>query len=317
MKQIIFLFLIIYSFENINAQVNNDIDRIVLNSIVLDKENKIPEEAKSQLVLKLTQISANSGMGGNSINPRFVIAAKINIQTKDVVAGPPQMIVVNSDIVFFIGDVETNQVFATATISGKGVGSNENKAMISLIKNISANSKQLLELTQTGKNKIVEYYTNQCDFIIKKAQTKAQQQQYDESIYDLMQVPEVCKSCYMKCLSTVQPIYKKKIDLDGLVKLNDAKNKWNATQNRRGADDVSAILSSIEPESASYKNALIFSETIRAKIEDIEKRNWEFKMKKYNDAISLETQRIELIRQAAIAYYQNQPRTIIYNRIIW
>ena len=317
MKQIIFLFLIIYSFENINAQVNNDIDRIVLNSIVLDKENKIPEEAKSQLVLKLTQISANSGMGGNSINPRFVIAAKINIQTKDVVAGPPQMIVVNSDIVFFIGDVETNQVFATATISGKGVGSNENKAMISLIKNISANSKQLLELTQTGKNKIVEYYTNQCDFIIKKAQTKAQQQQYDESIYDLRQVPEVCKSCYMKCLSTVQPIYKKKIDLDGLVKLNDAKNKWNATQNRRVADDVSAILSSIEPESASYKNALIFSETIRAKIEDIEKRNWEFKMKKYNDAISLETQRIELIRQAAIAYYQNQPRTIIYNRIIW
>ena len=317
MKQIIFLFLIIYSFENINAQVNNDIDRIVLNSIVLDKENKIPEEAKSQLVLKLTQISANSGMGGNSINPRFVIAAKINIQTKDVVAGPPHMIVVNSDIVFFIGDVETNQVFATATISGKGVGSNENKAMISLIKNISANSKQLLELTQTGKNKIVDYYTNQCDFIIKKAQTKEQQQQYDESIYDLMQVPEVCKSCYMKCLSAVEPIYKKKIDLDGLVKLNDAKNKWNATQNRRGADDVSAILSSIEPESASYKNALIFSETIRAKIQEIEKRNLNFKMKKYNDAISLETQRIESIRQAAIVYYQNQPKTIIYNRIIW
>jgi len=317
MKQIIFLFLIIYSFENIKAQVNNDIDRIVLNSFVLDKENKIPEEAKSQLALKLTQIAANSGMGGNGINPRFVIAAKINVQTKDVVAGPPQMIVVNSDIVFFIGDVETNQVFATSTISAKGVGSNENKALISLIKNISVDSKQFLELTQTGKNKIVEYYTNQCDFIIKKSLTKAQLQKFDESIYDLMQVPEVCKSCYIKCLSAVQPIYKKKIDLDGLMKLNDAKSKWNATQNRKGAVDISAILSSIEPESASYKNALIFSETIRAKIEEIDKRNWEFKMKKYNDAISLESQRIESIRQTAIAYYQNQPKTIIYNRIIW
>jgi hypothetical protein len=317
MKQIIFLFLIACSFENIKAQINIDANRIILNSVVLDKENKIPGEAKSQLLSKLTQISSNSGMGGNAISPRFVIAAKINVQTKDVVAGPPQMIVINSDIVLFIGDAETNQVFATSIISAKGLGENENKALISLIKNINVNTKQLLELTQTGKNKIVEYYTNQCDFIIKKSQTKAQQQKFDESIYDLMQVPEVCKSCYMKCLSAVQPIYKKKIDLDGLMKLNDAKNKWNASQNRKGADDVSAILSSIDPESASYKNALSFSETIRAKIKEIEKRNWEFKMKKYSDAISLETQRIEFIRQAAIAYYQNQPRTIIYNRIIW
>jgi len=317
MKKIIFLFLLASSFENIKAQVNNDANRIVLNSIVLDKENKIPEEAKNQLLSKLTQVSANSGMGGNSITPRFVIAAKINILTKDVVAGPPQMIAVNSEIVFFIGDAETNQVFATATITGKGLGTNEIKALISLIQNVNVNNKLLLDLTQAGKNKIVEFYTSQCDLIIKKAQTKEQQQQFDESIYDLMQVPEVCKSCYMKCLSAVKPIYQNKIDRDGLIKLNEARTKWNASQNRKGADEVSPILSSIEPKSASYNNAIVLSETIRAKIEDIEKRNWDFKMKKYNDAISLESQRIESVRQTAIAYYQNQPKTIIYNRIIW
>jgi len=317
MKQVIFLFLFAISFTRTIAQINNDANRIVLNSVVLDKENKIPDEAKNQLLSKLTQISSNSGMGGNSITPRFVIAAKINILTKDVVAGPPQMIAVNSEIVFFIGDAETNQEFATSTITGKGVGTNENKGLISLIQNINVNNKLLLELTQTGKNKIVDYYTNQCDFIIKKAQTKAQQQQFDESIYDLMQVPEVCKSCYMKCLSAVQPIYKKKIDRDGLMKLNEATSKWNPSQNRKGADDVASILSSIEPESASYKNAIALAETIKAKVEEIEKRNWEFKMKKYNDAINLESQRIESARQTAIAYYQNQPKTIIYNRIIW
>ena len=317
MKKIIFLFLLACSFENIKAQVNNDANRIVLNSIVLDKENKIPEEAKNQLLSKLTQVSANSGMGGNSITPRFVIAAKVNVLSKDAIAGPPQMIAVNSEIVFFIGDAETNQVFATATITGKGLGTNENKALISLVQSVNINNKLLLDLTQAGKNKIVEYYNNQCDFIIKKAQTKAQQQQFDESIYDLMQVPEVCKSCFMKCLSAVQPIYKIKIDLDGLMKLNDAKNKWNASQNRKGADDVSAILSSIDPESASYKNALTFSETIRAKVEEIENRDWEFKMKKYKDDLNAESKRIESFRQIAITYFQNQPRTIIYNHIIW
>ena len=317
MKQIIFVFLLATSFTRTIAQINNDANRIVLNSVVIDKENKIPEEAKNQLLSKLTQISSNSGMGGYSITPRFVIAAKINVLTKDVVAGPPQMSALNYEIIFFIGDAETKLVFASVKITEKGVGTNENKALISLIQNVNVNNKQLLELIQTGKNKIVDYYSDQCDFIIKKAQNKAQQQHFDESIYDLMQVPEVCKSCYMKCLSAVQPIYKNKIDRDGLIKLNEARLKWNASPNLSGADEVSPILSSIEPESSIYKNALALVETIKAKIEEIEKRNWDFKMKKYNDAISFESQRIESARQTAIAYYQNQPKTIIYNRIIW
>jgi len=317
MKNIIFILLSFLSINNLKAQVSTDANRIILNSIVFDKDNKIPEEAKDQLLSKLTQISSKSGMGGTSLNKRFVIAAKINKQTKDILAGPPQMIAINSEIVFFIGDFETNQVFASYTILAKGVGGNENKALISSIQNINVSSSPLLDFTQTGKNKIIQYYNDQCDYIIKRAQTKAEQQLYDESIYDLMQVPEVCQSCFMKCLSAVEPIYKKKIDRDGEIKLNQARSNWNANQNSKGANEASSILSSIEPESASYKNAVILSETIKVKIEEIDKRNWDFKMKKYDNAVNLETQRIESIRQAAIAHYQNLPKTIIYNHIIW
>lgn len=317
MKNLIFILLSVLSINNLKAQVSTDANRIILNSLVLDKDNKIPEEAKTQLLSKLTQISTKSGMGGNSLTQRFLIAAKINIQTKDIIAGPPQMIVINSEIVFFIGDVETNQVFASYSISAKGVGGNENKALISSIQNINVNSSPLLDFTQTGKNKIIQYFAEQCDYIIKRAQTKAEQQLFDESIYDLMQVPEVCQSCFMKCLSAAQPIYKKKIDRDGEMKLNQARSKWNANQNRQGAEDAASILSSIEPESASYKNAVTLSETIRVKIEGIDKRNWDFKMKKYDNAVNLESHRIESIRQSAIAYYQNLPKTIIYNHIIW
>lgn len=317
MKNIIFLLFLVLSINKLKAQVTTDANRIILNSIVLDRDNKIPEEAKDQLLSKLIQISAKSGMGGNSLTQRFVIAAKINTQTKDIVAGPPQMIAINSEVVFFIGDIETNQVFASYSISAKGVGSNENKALISSIQNINVNSTPLLDFTQTGKNKIIQYFTDQCDFIIKRAQTKAEQQLFDESIYDLMQVPDVCQSCFMKSLSAIQPIYKKKIDRDGEMKLNQARTKWNANQNRQGAEDAASILSSIEPESASYKNALTFSETIRVKIEEIEKRNWDFKMKKYDTAVSLETQRIENIKQIAIGYFKNLPKKIMYTNIFW
>ncbi len=132
-----------------------------------------------------------------------------------------------------------------------------------------------------------------------------------------MQVPEVCKTCYIKCLSELKNVYKKKIDREGLLKLNDAKNKWYAKQDRICADEVAPILSSIEPESTCYKEALAFSEIIKNKIQTIEKRDWEFKMKKYKNDLSAEAQRLESARQIAISYFQNQPKTIIYNRIFW
>lgn len=314
---IVFLFLTTISYSQIENISTNDAARIVLNGYVIDYGNKIPEEAKSQLLIKLTQIATENGMGGNSINPRFIIAAKINVLSKDIIAGPPQMVVINTEIVFFIGDAEENKIFSSTTISSKGVGNNENKSFISAIQNIKVNSKQLAELTTKGKNKIVTYYSNQCDFIIKKATAFSENQQEDAAMYALMQVPQACKTCYIKCMDAVKPIFQKMIDRQCVFKLNESKSKWNANPNSEGASDVVPILGSINPSASCYKDALALSEAISNKIEAIEKRTWEFKLKNYNDAIKLEEQRIESAYKVAIAYYQNQPKTITYNRIVW
>lgn len=316
MKKIIVLFLIVISIKSTLAQ-KNDAGRIVLNSVVLDNEGKIPDEAKNQLQTKLTQIASNNGMGGISINPRFVIAAKINILSKDILAGPPQMVALNCEIVFYIGDAETSEVFSTTTINGKGIGTNENKALISLIQNIKLNNNQFSDLVILGKSKIVDFYESKCDFILKKAQSESDQSKFEEAIYDLSQIPEVCKTCYLKCLSEVKNVYKKKIDRDGVLKLNEAVIIWNAKQNRIGADEVVPILSSIEPESNSFKEAIALSVLIKNKIKLDEKRDWDFKMRNYIDVLNLEQLRIESIRKIAVSFYQNQPKTIIYNRIIW
>jgi hypothetical protein len=163
----------------------------------------------------------------------------------------------------------------------------------------------------------VNYFTEKCDFIIQKSKTLTQQQQYDEAIYELMQVPQVCKACYEKCMTSVQPIFQAKIDREATLALNQAKNSWNASPNSKGAEEVASLLANIDPSSSAYKDALSFSEVVRKKIEADEKRDWEFSLRKYADGVRLEQQRMEAIKQAAIAYYQNQPRIIIYNRIVW
>ena len=130
MKKILFALIAILIFSTANAQISaTDFGRIVINSY-LPEDIAIPTEAKKQLVSKLDQITTNYGIGGSQVNPRFIITATVNIGTKDIVAGPPQMIAQNIDLTLFIGDSQTNTIFSNCTLSIKGVGTNENKAFI-------------------------------------------------------------------------------------------------------------------------------------------------------------------------------------------
>ena len=181
MKKLILLILIAFQFNG-TAQVKlDDFGRIVLNTYLPDNSS-IPAEAKKALETKLSQITTNNGMGGSTANPRFIITAVLNVTTKDIVPGPPQMIAQNIEVTLFVGDAITNTSFSNTILSIKGVGTNENKALIDAIKNINPKNKEITDFLEEGKNKIITYYVTQCDFIIKDAETLAKQEKFDEAI---------------------------------------------------------------------------------------------------------------------------------------
>ena len=192
MKNFLFVLTLFLSFQ-LYSQSSNDQSRIILNAFVFDKDNKLPQEAITNIQTKLERIASDNGIGGDSYNPRFIIAAKVITQTKDIIAGPPQLIALNLDVIFYIGDAIDNQIYSNTSISVKGVGTNENKALINAIQQITPKNKIFAELVNEGKSKILNYYTEKCDFIIQKSKTLSQQQKYDEAMYELMQVPNVCK----------------------------------------------------------------------------------------------------------------------------
>ena len=76
---------------------------------------------------------------------------------------------------------------------------------------------------ENGKNKIIEYYNTQCDFILKNADNMAQRKDYDKSIYYLLMVPDVCKECYDKSLDKSVEIYKMKLENECNIRLQDAR----------------------------------------------------------------------------------------------
>ncbi len=307
-----------------STKTTDNAGQIVLNTYIPDNTNYLSSEAKSQLENKLNRITSLYGIGGSAINPRFIITAKISVLTKDIIAGPPQMVAQNLEITFFIGDGIDNKKMTNVTINTKGVGTNEAKSFIDAINKVNVNSPQFKEFVENGKNKIVQYYNTQCDLIIQESMTLERQQKYEEAIYKLSIVPDACKDCYKKCIDTLAYIYQHKIDRDCQEKLVRAKSIWASKQNSTGADEVAEIISTIDPDSKCQTELTSFIQKIKLKLEENEKKEWDFKMKVYNDKIEadkrndqLEHQRINAYQQVAIEYARNQPKTVSYNYIVW
>lgn len=328
-----------------NAPKLDDFGRVVLNTYLSEKI-ELPTEAKNLLETKLSQIASNYGMGGSTVNPRFIITANVNVGTKDIIPGPPQMIALNLDVTLFIGDAVENKSFCNTTISLKGVGTNENKAYIDALKKINPKNPEIQKFVEEGKNKIVTYYNTQCDFIIKNALTLKKQGNFDEAIYQLSIVPDVCQECYFRCLDTLSSIFQQKVDADCDQKLKQAKTVWAAEQTPDGAEKAADIVNQINPLATCQPEVDAFIKSIEAKLKADEQARWQFKLKQYADKVAMQKEQIRIAeaksirddnyrekqavrnaeldkinanayREIAIEQAKNQPKTVTYNNIYW
>jgi hypothetical protein len=301
----------------------DDFGRIALSTF-LPENIAIPSEAKSLLENKINQIVTNGGMGSSVINPRFIITATINVGTKDIIPGPPQMIAQNIELTLFIGDAIENIVFSNVSVPLKGVGNNENKAMIDAFKKINPKNSAIVSFLDEAKQKIITYYRTQCDFILRNSQVLVKKEQFDEAIYNLSLVPEICQDCFVKCLDTLEIIYQKKIDTECRYKLNEAKNIWAAGLNSQAAEKVGEILSTVSPFAQCQNEISLFLGNIEEKLIADEKAKWQFKMKQYADQVAREKEEMrikedqakrnyELNRQAQTQNYELNKQSITTN----
>lgn len=318
MKKIILIISFIQAlYLTINAQVNNtDFNRIILNTYI---PNNLPIPVESQKVLesKLNQICSNYGIGGSQNNNKFVITASLNIGTKDIIAGPPQLIAQNIEVILFIGNALDKTIYSNLSLNLKGVGTNDTKAINDALNNINTKNNTIESFLNIGKNKIVSFYANQCDLTIKDAETLSNKGSFEEAIYKLALVPNTCEACYEKALKSTETIYKKMVDYNGKKLLNNAKLKWNSSQNLNGAEEASHFLSLISPFSSSFNDANSLVEIISKKVNEIEKKEWEFKLKQYSDSLELDKIRLKASQEVALEYIKKQPQTIVYTNLNW
>jgi len=325
MKTIIKSFLITYAFlilgNGISAQNNesktDDLGRIALNAYIPEQAEGISSTAKRMLMNKLNQVATRNGMAGSSLNPRFIIVPNITVLSKDITPTAPPMIALTLEVTFYIGDGIEGKLFSSSSIEVKGVGTNETKAYISAIRQIKPTNSSLRTLVKNGKTKIIEYYNDNCDFIIKQAQTLETQQQYGAAIFQLMTIPPVCKECYNKCMDYAGPLYQKYIDKQCKIKLSEAQNAWKSGQDVEAATKAANYLSEIDPNAACYSEAIKLTEEIGVRVKEIDQREWDFTLKIEQDMVNIQDSLISATKEIGVAYGTNQPKDVKYNINGW
>ena len=320
MKKILLSLLMIIGYNAYSQNAlgkSDDAARITLAAYVPQQIDKMPDAARSILANKLNQIVTQNGMGGAANNERFIITANVNVISKDLTATAPPMTALVLEVTLYIGDGFVGTKFSSTSINVKGVGESETKAYISALKGISPTNSNIQSFVGNGKSKIIEYYNSKCDFIIKEAQTLVSQNNFEEAIFKLTSVPEVCKECYDKCMDAVGPIYQKQIDRECKSKLMEANTAWNAAQDSYGADIAGGILAQIDPNASCYKEALALSNKIAQRIKEIDQRDWKLQLKEQQDNVDIQKATIKAIRDIGVAYGNGQPKTVTYNVRGW
>ena len=296
------------------AYGENTSDIFSMGVYVINKPQSIPTESVIFLENRMKRAVAENGYGDDKATGRFALVAKCDVLEKDITPTTPTRISQKLEISFAVVDLIENKVYGSCGIDVAGIGTTETKAFQTAFQKVSAQNPKLKTMLSQAKDKILDFYTNSCSLIMTKAQTFATMGEYDKAIFSLMSVPEVCQDCYNDCHKLATDIYQQKIDDECTRILEQAQNKWAVSKTGATAVEVADIISTIDPRASNYSNVTSFRKSVTDKLaadeqyrrqrqmqREAEKaaeaqRQWEFKMKQYDDDVKFKNSMLDACR---------------------
>ena len=267
-----------------------------------DDSESFPQGAKAMMENKLTQLLTRNGIAGLDYLGQFILTVTTTPLDKDVIPGPPMKISEKMEMNLYIIDAYAKTIFSSTSMTVKGLGETENKCYLNAISRMPLQSPQIAQFVEDGKAKIIEYYDHEGEALIKKARFLASEKQFEEAIFWVSLIPQQSKH-YDAALAAGKDIYQMYLDNECNINLAAARQAWAAEQNSYGAAAAGEYLAKILPDAKCYGEAMELYKEIKGKVLD----DWKFEMKKYQDGVDLEKQRIDAMRQIGVAYGNHQP----------
>jgi len=293
------------------GNVEEQSSTISISLVMPDEVEGLSASHLSKLENKILRMLTNYGLSGNGYQANFVIYPKFEIYGEETMAGMEKMTLVETGLSLFVKQMDTNIMFASYEKDGKGMARNSSKALVNAIKKIPTKSKDIETFLAETKAKILDYYQKKCNDIIVEADRYSQTNNYEQAIAVLSSIPSEVGECYHTAQEKAVAYYK----VYANQKCAEYMQKAKAEESAQHYKTALKYLSMIDPSSDCSTTSLQLIQSISAKVDQKEQRNWNFLMKRYDDHVALQRSRIEAMAEVAKAYYQRTQPTIVYKSL--
>jgi len=284
---------------------------------------------------------------GSSIDDRFGLVVVPFINTKEKTSTTPPKYFYDIDLNVYAVDYQEKTQLGLFTFDGlKGMNANKQRALSAALREFKP-SRAFTEFINSIKDKIIEYYNTQCDFILTESETLASNDQFDEAMTKLSSVPQISKNCFDNAQAKLVEIYQAKLERECQALVSNAESLIAQEQYKEAASVLKTVLPGIScydkarelitkveehwcnvnlAKAKSFKAARDFNQAARFlalvplssscgdqasslsdeiynELTDLERRDWEFNMKKYEDDLQMQREEMsfELDKQRILS----------------
>ena len=290
------------AFENTNSDLgtkskdepdtfmqNETLLSIKLTPFVTQFEG-IGETGSKLLKDRINSAITKIGYGGEGANPRYIIGPSISLLSKNVTSTAPPKYANTYEINIMVVDVITETVFNNYTTEFKGIGDSQEKAFISGIRNINFNNQEFMNFLTKSEEKMVKYFENNCSTILSEANAEASMRNYDNAFAILKSVPVESKECFTEIQTKKVEYFKLSLNSacdELLAKMKAELGKFNDSSGSGFNPQAMNYYSMIDRESKCYDEAQKEYKKYISKLNPKAKRDWNQKMREYNDEIAM------------------------------
>ena len=275
----------------------------------------VPSEAQNLLISKLQQIASQNGLSSMGRGSRFILTVNVSVLNREISGTVPTTYVNNLSFDFFIGDEVEKTIYSSISVQSLGIGSTDAKSFISAINKIEPNKAVFKDFISQGKSRIISFYESNCTRLLNEASVYSSAGHYDKALNMLLSIPDAV-SCKGQSLSVLKKVYQERIDFECKAALLEGKALWSSNPSYEGAMQVKNLIDRISPLSVCYPEAMVFIETIRKRMIDLDTREWNYTMTVLENERQRELFMLDAIKSIGVAYGNNQPDVIVRNNFI-
>lgn len=196
----------------------------------------------------------------NAEQTRFVCGLNLLIEEEEMTANGSMHIVVGT-VQIITADIVSKNRFDVFIIENiKGAGKTRMLAEKMIAKNLKKrlNSEEFRSFIEASKDKIIDYYTQNCQIILDESKNMARMKNFDEAIANALSIPDVVSDCYSKGQELAVDINTQKFEFECESKIADAKNAISSNNYEKAA----SALKGIDPTVSCYADAEVLQREI-------------------------------------------------------